>query len=450
MGSLRARLGLFVGAVALGLTAVAVVLLGVLRWQEEDQRVEEAVTLAAFQLAEAPTRAEPTLDLDVGIDPFAALYGNPPDRLARTGDIPPGLEQQLIDEIWQFTTDDGAGVTAEFDQPGAGTVVAAGALCADPAVCDTAIVGATRRPLAGYLSDRWYWLVLIPSVAGVAALATTRWLVGRSLRPVDAMRAELDVITATDLDRRVPVPSSGDELGRLGRSMNATIERLGAAVAANERFVADAAHELRSPITGVRAALELEASRSPDSGLLADGVRELDRAGRLVDDLLALAGRQGRPTARADVDVDDVVRDEIAKAEARFPDVRLGHQLTPVRARSNADDLRRVVANLIENACLHGGGEVDVTVERDADRAVIRIDDDGPGIPADRRQAVFERFARLDDSRSRETGGSGLGLAIVRELVADLGGTVAITDGSRGGACVSVTLPASRPEPGSI
>ena len=130
-------------------------------------------------------------------------------------------------------------------------------------------------------------------------------LKGEKEKNLKKAHTELDRITNTDLERRVPVPDSGDELTLLGESMNATIDRHGAAVSANERFVADAAHELRSPITGVKAALEVERAKQPNS-LLDDSVAELDRAARLVDDLLVLARRQSGTTQHTDVDLDDV------------------------------------------------------------------------------------------------------------------------------------------------
>lgn len=437
MRSLRARLGLFVSVVALSLTLVAGGLVAALRWQEQDNRLEDVVALAAFQLADTASADGIRVEVDGGERPFAVLYGNPPDVLASEGEVSDELARLLVEEIWQFTAQDDNAVSADFTDLG---VVAAGAQCADTAVCDTAIVGAHREAFISYLSRHWLWLFAVPSMVGLAVLASTRWLIGRSLQPVEAMRAQLDDITTTDLDRRLPIPPADDELADLGRSMNATIGRLGDAVSANEQFVADAAHELRSPITGVRAALEVEASRS-EGGLIEDSLGELGRASRLIDDLLTLARRQGRPAPRSEVDLDDVAHQQMTAAAARFPDVELGRHLAPVRLEANPDDLSRIVANLVDNACQHCDKRVDVELAVVDDRARLVVTDDGPGIPPDQREIVFERFARLDESRSRQTGGAGLGLAIVRELVLSIGGQVIIEDGALGGASVRVELP---------
>ena len=437
MRSLRARLGLFVSVVALSLTLVAGGLVAALRWQEQDNRLEDVVALAAFQLADTASADGIRVEVHGGERPFAVLYGNPPDVLASEGEVSDELARLLVEEIWQFTAQDDNAVSADFTDLG---VVAAGAQCADTALCDTAVVGAHREAFISYLLRHWLWLFAVPSMVGLAVLASTRWLIGRSLQPVEAMRAQLDDITTTDLDRRLAMPLVDDELADLGRSMNATIGRLGEAVSANEQFVADAAHELRSPITGVRAALEVEASRS-ESGLIEDSLGELDRASRLIDDLLTLARRQGRPAPRSEVDLDDVAHQQMTAAAARFPDVELGRHLAPVRLEANPDDLSRIVANLVDNACQHCDKRVDVELAVVDDRARLVVTDDGPGIPPDQREIVFERFARLDESRSRQTGGAGLGLAIVRELVLSIGGQVIIEDGALGGASVRVELP---------
>ena len=430
-GSLRTRLAILISVIVTVVTTVAAVLIGVQRWQEEGNRLADAATLLAFQLADSADPAAVTdLSPSVGTRPFAILYDLDAVELHRVGVVPDSIEADLREEVWAYVTEEDLATTVEIESLG---LVTSGVLCADPADCDTVIVGIHRETLAENLARRWFWWLVPPIAVGMAAWFLTRWLVDRSLRPVDRMRRELDEITATDLDRRVSVPSTEDALGRLGRSMNNTIERLGESVEANERFVADAAHELRSPLAGVRAALEVESSRSP-SGLLDESVQEVDRAGRLIDDLLTLARRNGAPPKRSDVDLDDVVGQELATARSRFSDIELTHQLEPVRVISDGDQVRRIVSNLIENGCRYGQGRVHVTLENRPSGAFLAVEDDGPGIPEEHRQQVFDRFVRLDASRARSTGGSGLGLAIVKELAADLGATVYITDSALGGA----------------
>ena len=440
---LRTRLGLPVAIGASVLTAMALLAVGNARLEEQRGRFDDEVSLAAFRLSETRRPASTTeVEVPASASSFAVFFDAEAGEVHRVGDVPAELDQLLIDDVWSRTTDELSATMVVFDDlpdlPD--PAVVAGVLCADPGVCDTVVVGAVAEGRSDYVQRNWPWWAFGTLGAGLIAWFLTRLLVGRALRPVERMRSELDEITATDLDRRMLVQATDDELERLGRSMNETVGRLGAAVTANERFVADAAHELRSPITGVRAALELERS-GIDADLIDRSIAELDRANRLVDDLLTLARRQGRSVALVDVDLDDVVRAQLAAAEMRFAEVRFERSLAPTRVVADADDLGRVAANLLDNACRYGNGRVAVQVHHDGDRAVLRVDDDGPGVPPEARDFIFERFARLDESRSRATGGSGLGLAIVREVVESLGGEVAVDDSPLGGASVVGRLP---------
>lgn len=409
------------------------------RWQEEGTGLSRSVELAAFQLSETRTPATPTVSVPGGTDVFAVVFDRSAGVIGRHGDLSTGLLDTLIAHVWSETTEQDVAVSFEYDGEGTRLVVS-GVPCVDQVACDSVVVGAREQQFFDYLDGRWLWLIGPALLAAVVGLVASRWLVGRSLRPVDEMRKELEAITASDLDRRVATPSTGDELEHLGLALNQTIGRLGAAVTANERFVADAAHELRSPITGVRAALEFEASRSP-GGMTEDSIRELDRASRLIDDLLVLAGRQAGTLDHGDVDLDDIVAQELVALRTRFPDVDIERRTEPVRVTGDADALHRVVANLLENACRYGDGRVAIALWREDDQCRLRVDDDGPGIPNESREAVFERFTRLDASRSRETGGSGLGLAIVYELVGAHAGAIVVTDSNLGGARFEVVLP---------
>jgi len=438
MRSLRGRLGALVTGGALVITLVASTAIAVGRWHEENASLVDAVELAAFQLSETSTAAMPAVSVPVGTDSFAVMLDLDANVIGTAGDVPPDLTDTLLVDIWEETTEQDVAVTYRYGNRG----IVSGVPCVDQSVCDSVVVGAREETLAAYLVGHAVWLALPALLAGLLGLVASRWLVGRSLRPVDRMRAELESITATDLDRRVATPRTGDELERLGVALNDTIDRLGTAVEANERFVADAAHELRSPITGVRAALEIEAVRDPD-GLIGDGIAELDRASRLIDDLLLLARRQAGTLRHEEVDCDDLVLREITASRTRCPDVVFADAIEPVRVTADPDAVRRVVANLLENACRYGGGLVTVSLTGTDNGCILRVDDDGPGIPPESREIVFERFARLDGSRSRATGGSGLGLAIVHELVTAHGGTVSITGAATGGARFEVTLPRS-------
>lgn len=430
-------LGLFVITLA---AAIGVIFEG---WQEDQATLRDEVEIAAFRLAEDDNPIPLSISLPAGTNSFAVLFSNIGEVIDATRTLPNELINELVDEVWTQTTDVDLLVTAELgtdDDP----LIVAGTSCVDSDVCDTAIVGTNEQPFGPYLVDRLSWAIGAALLAAGLGLLAARWLVGRSLRPVDAMRRELDRITKTDLERRVPVPDSGDELTLLGESMNATLDRLGAAVSANERFVADAAHELRSPITGVKAALEVERAKQPNS-LLDDSVAELDRAARLVDDLLVLARRQSGTTQHADVDLDDLARAAVANLRTRRPDLQIDANLGPCRVRGSADDLQRVITNLLDNAARYGNGRIQITTtpsEGAAHEASLRVADNGPGIDLGSRVAIFERFTRIDESRARATGGSGLGLAIAKELVGDHGGTIVVSDSDLGGASFDVRLPA--------
>ena len=277
----------------------------------------------------------------------------------------------------------------------------------------------------------------------VLALGTVLWFaIGRTLAPVEAIRTRADAITADRLDQRVPVPPQADEVGRLARTVNQMLTRLEGAAERQRRFVADAAHELRTPIASLRVQLETAGERHPEAHL-GDLVGETDRMQALVDQLLLLArADEGAPWLRlAPVDLDDVVG---AAVTSLGPGGELvdTSAVEPVQLRADAALLERMVRNLVENAVKHGSGVVGVALARQGGEAVLVVDDDGPGIPPDRRQEVFGRFVRLEEARDRARGGVGLGLAIVAEVVHAHGGRVRIEDAPAGGARFVVELPA--------
>ncbi|MFC9977347.1 sensor histidine kinase [Spirillospora sp. NPDC127200] len=259
----------------------------------------------------------------------------------------------------------------------------------------------------------------------LALLAWGMWrAVGRALRPVARIEGELAEINAAELDRRVPVPDTGDEIERLARTLNRTLDRLELSADRQRQFVADASHELRTPLTGLRTRVEL-ALDDPDDTDLPQTLREVlgdaDRLHRIVDDLLALARLDaGVQPDREPLDLGRLVAGELAAWDARVPvkaDLAEGVAVT-----GNRLQLTRVLANLLTNADRHAESVVEVSVRAEGGEAVLEVRDDGPGIlPAD-RERVFERFTRLDSARSRGAGGSGLGLSIAREIVTRHGG----------------------------
>ncbi len=269
-------------------------------------------------------------------------------------------------------------------------------------------------------------------------------IVGRALQPVEQMRREVEEIGGGDLNRRVRAPRTNDEIARLAATMNAMLDRLERASTIQARFVSDASHELRTPIAVIRHELEV-ALREDDDQLLRQVAGEvLDedlRMQRLVDDLLFLARREStasRPAPnRVLIDLDDV-----ALVEARRVHTTKRVETSGVSAgqvRADPDQLGRIVRNLLDNALRHATTAVGLTVEGKDAIVWLHVDDDGPGVPEEDRELIFERFGRSDESRTREHGGAGLGLAIVSELVGDHDATIAVsTSPTLGGARFSV------------
>ncbi|MBE1534093.1 sensor histidine kinase [Actinomadura algeriensis] len=304
--------------------------------------------------------------------------------------------------------------------------------------------GLVPRPLAATLLG-----LGVPFLAALAGYGT--WVAaGRTLRPVDAIRRELDEITATDLQRRVPVPGKRDEVALLAESVNATLDRLEKAVARQRGFVSDVSHELRSPLTGLRMELEL-ALADPEGTDLTRTLRALlantDRVAAVADDLLALA----RLEADGDFQREPMDLAELTDQEVlRRPRV---HRVTvfaegPVSVHGGRGELERVLTNLLDNADRHAAGEVTVVVRGEADAAVLEVVDDGPGIAPQDRERVFERFTRLADGRHRDAGGTGLGLSISRDIAEAHGGTLMLTDRTDGRAGARFVLRLPRPSGG--
>jgi len=270
--------------------------------------------------------------------------------------------------------------------------------------------------------------VTVPAVVLVLG-ALTWWLTGRTLRPVEKMRVELAEITGSNLGRRVAEPATGDEVDRLAHTMNETLDRLEGAIRRQQRFVADASHELRSPLTRMRAELEVDLA----SGDLSDPTRtaqsvleETIDLQQLVEDLLHLA-RGDDDVADSDfrpVDLDDIVLREARRLRERG---RVAVDLKGVAAAQTIGDphqLARAVRNLLENAERHAASTVTVGLDETDGRVLLTVCDDGDGISPEDRDIIFERFTRLDDARTRDTGGTGLGLAIVRDIIKRHHGTV--------------------------
>lgn len=277
------------------------------------------------------------------------------------------------------------------------------------------------------------------------------WLAGRALRPVEAIRSDVEQIGASALDRRVPEPERLDEIGKLAVTMNSMLDRLETAESQQRQFIADASHELRSPLAALGARLDVE-TRHGDESTAAAALpaisADVTRLRGLVDDLLTLArndARSGGPiTEHTLVDLDDLVFAVVADVGSNSSPLRIDVSgVSAGTVRGETSHLRRVVQNLLDNATTHAHDAVRVALREAGSTVVLTVDDDGNGVDPDQRERIFERFVRLDSARARDTGGSGLGLAIVRELVEQHGGSVVVADAPSGGARFEVTLPAA-------
>ncbi|MEU2790398.1 ATP-binding protein [Streptomyces sp. NPDC007100] len=294
----------------------------------------------------------------------------------------------------------------------------------------------------------------VPLKAGVPAatliVAATAWITTRrSLKPVEAIRAQVaDITDTTDLHRRVPVPVARDRIRTLAETTNTTLNHLEEAAEQQRRFVADASHELRSPLTALHTQLEVALAHPEHlTDAVHDALRATDRLRRVTDDLLYLA-RPGTSELR---DVVDLV--EIAHELAHEYD-HLGHPVVlgpfPEEAPANGDalQLHRLLRNLLDNAHRHAAARVTLTITPRGQGWDVSVHNDGTPLAPHDLERVFERFTRLDEARARDTGGSGLGLAIARDIAHRHHGTLtAHTGHPRPGTTFTLHLPAAKTSP---
>jgi len=481
--SLRARLVLTVLALltlGLGLTAGAT--FGALQdWRAD--REDELLTAAADEVAaQLPTRP-PGSRLEVALTPdgLGPLWR----RMAEDGDIPSFF--QLRSSSGRVLETVGLGLRPQVSQPLPADLLSAAAT-ADGEDAPRLSRAATAAPDGSGAAPYWRLLTqrltgrdeilivglqtktsdeLLSRTAKVMVITSGAVLVGvallslrsirRALRPLDAIATTADAIGAGDLTRRVDEVSPRTEVGRLGHALNVMLGQIETAFRARQqsedrlrRFVADASHELRTPIATIRGYAELfrrGASTRPDD--LADAMRRIEsegaRMGRLVDELLLLARLdQGRPLEREPVELAGLVADAIVDARAVEPSrpLHLDHD-GEVVVVGDAARLREVLDNLISNVGQHTptGAAAAVRIGTDGDNAVVEVTDSGPGLSAEQRERVFERFFRVDDSRQRQASGSGLGLSIVAAVVQAHGGTVEARSAAGGGTTFRVCIP---------
>ncbi|MEV4014429.1 HAMP domain-containing sensor histidine kinase [Nonomuraea angiospora] len=373
-----------------------------------------------------PTGAEPTVAKETGAEPTVTEQGDggPVAVVGKSGKVQlrDGTTATIADPDLLLTDDKSASAT-EWATPQKYAV--AGVKVAT--VGGPAMVW-SRVPLEGAEKAlQTLYGALLPGVPAVLlVVAGMTWIsVGRALAPVAAIRAKVADITARDLHQRVPVPGSKDEIAALASTVNGTLDRLETAVDTHKRFVADAAHELRSPIATLRARLEL----AEPSELTKEALADVERLQSLAADLLILAKLDaGEPLRAAELDLGQVAAEESVRARRR-PEVRLELDIEPdVVMKGSRAHLDRLMTNLADNAVRHAASTVRVRVHAEEDQAVLEVQDDGPGIPPEQREAVFARFTRLDEARARDAGGAGLGLPIARDIAHLHGGTLVYAD----------------------
>ena len=287
-------------------------------------------------------------------------------------------------------------------------------------------------------------LVIGVPVLLVLASGTVWLVVGRALRPVEQIRGAVTAITSADLSRRVPEPGTDDEIGRLARTMNDMLARLEDSAARQRRFVADASHELRSPLTAIRTGLEVglaHPDRAPWPEIAGRAVRQSQRLENLIAGLLVLAKADAYRLAARRQPVDLAALFADLRGATPAPGISIDLSVPPgTTTAGNPEDLSRMFRNLLDNAVRNARHRVLVTAAAGPDGVVVQIADDGPGIPAEERERVFGRFVRLDASREQASGSAGLGLAIAREIATAHGATIVLTEAPGGGTRAVVSM----------
>ncbi|WP_162141451.1 sensor histidine kinase [Smaragdicoccus niigatensis] len=281
----------------------------------------------------------------------------------------------------------------------------------------------------------------------IVAIATsvTYLLIGWSLHSVERIRRRVSAITTTDLAEHVPVPTPRDEIASLATTMNDMLDRISAGHVAQQRFVSNASHELRSPLTTITTSLEMGELR-PEL-VTADLIStvllpEAQRMGRLVDDLLLLAraDESGMTLRLTVLDLDHLIDEEVIRARSGT-DKRLVTQVRPVQVTADREKLGRALRNVIDNAVRYAASRVTIELSQTHGEIVIIVRDDGPGIGLEHREKVFDRFYRIGDDRSRDSGGSGLGIPITAEIIGAHHGRIRIAGSVGTGTAVIITIP---------
>jgi two-component system, OmpR family, sensor kinase len=453
-------------AVSAGLTFVILVLFGGAIGQIATQRIRDDFNKevqSAVQILSSETRivyppfGEPEARRGYSLDAFTL----PDDATAKVFDV----RQHLIA---QSTNPEELGPLRRGLHDYNGMRVATEAVSNDEGVITGFIQYGRSLQHVDATVDR-VWLLIAAGIFGGTLLAIFAGvaIAGRAMRPIASLTATARTIASTrDPSQRMPKPKAEDEVGELANTLEEMLRALDGARAEREEamqrqreFVADASHELRTPLTSVLANLELlqaslgGANQAEDREIVDSALRSSRRMGRLVGDLLLLARADaGRMAPHRLVDLAEIAGDAAAEAAPLMGDRELVLENDrPLRVDGSRDELHRLVLNLLDNAIRHTprGSCVELRLREEAGCAVVEVGDDGPGIPPEMREEVFERFVRGQGPADTARGtGTGLGLAIVSAVAASHGGRVEVGESPAGGALFSARIPladASKP-----
>ncbi|MFG1645639.1 ATP-binding protein [Amycolatopsis sp. NPDC049252] len=441
--TLRVRLTMIAGLVITGAVVLGIVLLYLLQVQSVDRTLDGQLRAYAVEITEsAATGAWPRVLAPSTLDADAEAQVIAPDGhvLAATRTLAGLPAMYTVAGSSETPQRTGA---ADGIIPDDVRVVAVRQIVGGQPVT---ILAGTPTGLLTQLREAFTSNLLLGFPVILLGAAGTVWLiVGRVLRPVEEIRHAVTEITAADLSRRVPEPGTPDEIGSLARTMNDMLGRLENSAGRQRRFVADASHELRSPLAAIRTTLEVglaHRDRAPWPEIAERAARQSDRLETLIGQLLLLARADEHQLAArsSEVDVDRLLRE----IDDTTPSGHLTISLESAgdsKVPGHADHLERLFRNVLDNAVRHAATTVHIRTTTTDVRVVTEIADDGPGIPAEDRERVFDRFVRLDGSRDRASGTSGLGLAIAREIVTAHHGGISVADAEGHGTTVVIWLP---------
>lgn len=309
------------------------------------------------------------------------------------------------------------------------------------------------RPIDESVQEIGFLLLYSTPILLVFIGASGYWITSRTLRPVDEMTKAARSIGVANLGERLAVPRSRDELSRLAEAWNEMLDRLDHSFSRMRRFTADAAHEFRTPLTGLRTTAELALRRQRDPAEYREALSQVvaiaDRMNHLSDGLLAVARGEDPPAIRisGQVDLASLVRGVVAEMDSVFALKRIEIRLTPserlILPHADAEAIRRLVAVLLDNAQKYtpSGGKVRIRIQENAAEVQLEVSDTGCGIPEESLTRIFDRFYRIDPSRDRETGGYGLGLAIAQQIARSHNGHIEASSKLGAGATFRVRLP---------